>query len=125
MIEVSPNLDHSTSDLFTFSRSGLSSELALVAIPVLRSLLFINRVLMFVPFLQSLVQVLPHVANDPCDLCHSEVGMLLFDVLVDVHPIEEEGAKSFLRRLRRNCSIVVERHFSSMLCICLFSINDI
>lgn len=125
MVEVSANLDHSASDLFTLPRPCLTSKFVLVAIPVFCCLLFIDRVLILISLLQSLIQVLPHVANDPCDLCHPEIGMLLLDKLIDIHSIEKEGAQGFLGRLGWNCGIVVERHLFTKLLLCTFSINGI
>lgn len=128
MVEVSADLDHSTSYLFTFPGSGLASKLVLVAIPVFCCLLFINGVLILVSLLKPYIQVLPHIANDPCDLSHPEIGMLLFDKLIDIHPIEKESAQGFLRRLGWDCSIVLGRklrHLFSKLCICTFAINGI
>ena len=111
VVEESPDLHHRPPHLLAFPRPRLPPELPLITSPLLCYLLPIDRVLLLVPLPEPLLEVLPHISDDPGDFRHAQGGMLILDILVDVHAIQKEGAKCFLGRLWRHRNICAIRHW--------------
>lgn len=87
MVEVSPDLNHGPSHLLTFPRPRLSSELVFITSALLCNLFPIDSVLLFVPVSEHLIEVFPHISDDSGDFSHAQIGMLLLDLLIDVHAV--------------------------------------
>lgn len=104
-IENATDMLHGPFDLPTTFGLDLPAVLPLVLLPQLVRSLPIEFVLLLIALLQLGVKVLPHLANYSGDLRYSEVGMLYFDLIVDVHAVEEEGAESLLRWFGRHIDI--------------------
>lgn len=83
-------------------RFHLSPILSLILLSQLIGSLAVEFVLLFISLFELGVQVLPHLADYSSDLGDAQVGMLYFDLVVDVHPVEEEGTERFFGRLGWN-----------------------
>ena len=74
--------------------------------PFLADLLPVELVFHLVSGFEVGVEVLPHVADDPCYLGHTQVWVGFLYELVDIHSVEEECADCLFGGLGRNVVIV-------------------
>mgnify|MGYP000867322348 CR=1 FL=1 len=102
---MAPNRNHCSFEFLTSSRLHLSSILTLVTLALGRGSFAVEFILLLIALFKFRIHTFPHFPNNSCDLSDSKVGMLDFDLVIDVHTIEEKRAKSLFRGLWRYVDI--------------------
>ena len=83
------------------ARSALTAPLPLILCFLFGNFTLIDGILLLIPLLQVRIDDFPHISDYFGDLGDAQVRIFLFDILIDVLPVEEKSAQCLFWRLRR------------------------